>query len=443
MSDTNPDRSLAPVGNAPHPFFWSAEVLRWVTPLRERVQRLRQHPLPSATLQSLRMWFRTQHVFHSNAIEGSTLTLYETQVVIGDGLTVGGKPLRDVLAARNLAHALDWVEDLGRGDGPISERNIREIHGLVMQGEDESLPGRYKTENNRVAGAVFRTPTSLQTPSLMEALGRYLAVLETDAIVSSAVAHAWMVGIHPFRDGNGRTARLLANLVLIRKGYPVALLTEDRRPDYYATLDRAHCTGDLTDFIALWCDCVDKTLQEHERLGGALEAREREVEYMASAVNLSHAANDAVLLKWQGAIAALAGELRLVAQSLNARIHPDAGRVSVKDGSVTASSMAQARNGMTPVIELSGQLQGRPFASHVSLGTTDAIDAPEGMALHVDSPPRPASRKRLIRLHLDGPRLKLVWHQPDGSESEESGKTFTEAATFIFREAFDRAAGDS
>lgn len=444
MEVWNPERSLTPPAGATQPFVWDQASTEARGSLEERVRILRAQPLPEPTLRSLRLWFRTQHVYHSNAIEGSTLTLYETQVVIGDGLTVGGKPLRDVLAAKNLASALDWVEELGRGIEPIHERTVREIHNLVMRGEDEVLPGRYKTENNLVAGARFRTPSVLQTPPLMEALGTYLSSpLHADPVGASAVAHAWLVGIHPFRDGNGRTARLLANLLLIRNGFPVALLTEDRRPEYYAALDKAHCTGDLGDFIALWRECVGTTLEEYERLGGALQARDREVEYMASAVNHSHSGNEQVLRQWQRAVEALEGELQLVATALNQRLEVDAGRVVVSASPLTASVMTHARSGSTPVIALTGELQGHPFSSQISLTATDSPGAPAGLALQVYAPSRPSTRKQLVGLRLDGPRLTFVWKLPEGRESDEPGKSFTEAATVIFREAFDRTAGST
>ena len=441
MSPWDPNRSLAPPQDGGQPFFWDDSATEAGLAIAERVTQLRSSPLPAETVKSLRLWFRTQHVFHSNAIEGSTLTLYETQVVIGDGLTVGGRPLRDVLAAKNLATALDWVEDLAQKDEPINERTIREIHELVMRGEDGVLPGRSKTEDNRVAGAQFRTPSFLQTPPLMDALGKYLSSVHQAPVISSAVLHAWMVGIHPFRDGNGRTARLLANLVLIRHGQPVALLTEDRRPEYYSSLDQAHCTGDLTDFIKLWCSCVGTTLIEYERLSGALQTRERELEYMASAVKVSHSFRTQTLRQWQAAVDNLAGELNLMANALNAKIPAEAGRVAVTASQVTDSVLDQARSGMAPVIQLSGRLQGRPFSSHLSLGMSLQPSRPHGsLSIHVYAP-RPSSTQRLVELSLDGPRLTFLWRSPDGEESQEEGKTFAEAANLIFKEAFERASG--
>lgn len=438
MAAWNPERSLVPPTGATQPFAWDQASTETQRSLEERVRTLRAQPLPEPTLRSLRLWFRTQHVYHSNAIEGSTLTLYETQVVIGDGLTVGGKPLRDVLAAKNLASALDWVEELGRGNEPLNERTVREIHGLVMRGEDEVLPGRYKTENNLVAGARFRTPSFLQTPPLMEALGRYLSgSLQADPIGASAVAHAWLVGIHPFRDGNGRTARLLANLVLIRNGFPVALLTEDRRPEYYAALDQAHCTGDLGDFVALWRECVGTTLEEYERLGGALQTRERDVEYLANLVTASDSARQQRSEQWRAAVDNLTGELRALAQGFNARVD-ESNRVEVSATRVTDAHLAEAKSHTVPVI----QLLARPSRTLLEIGLARSTSplAPAGLALTLLWNDRPGEKDRLARMLLDGARFTLVWESAKGFNSEEAERSFPEAANLLFREAIEKSA---
>lgn len=273
MSMSEADRSLFPPEGAQHPFTWTDARDR-LAQLASRVERAWAHPLPEVTLKSLRSWFRTQHVYDSNAIEGSTLTLSETQVVIGDGLTVGGRPLRDLLAAKNLADALDWVQAIAQREEPLSERLIREVHQLVTRGEDEVLPGSYRREGNMVSGARHRTPDHVQVGDLMARLGAFLASdMDPDPLISSAIAHAWLVGVHPFRDGNGRTVRLLSNLVLLRRAYPVGLLGLELRPRYYEALDHAHCTGDLSAFIELSAECVEATLGEYERLSGAIEVR--------------------------------------------------------------------------------------------------------------------------------------------------------------------------
>lgn len=431
MSAWNRERSLAPGEGEQQPFSWAPALAESLRLTAARVAALRERPLAPATLESLRLWFRTQHVFHSNAIEGSTLTLYETQVVIGDGLTVGGKPLRDVLAAKNLAAALDWMEEQARPGEPLDERTVRQLHGLVMSGEPQSLPGQYKQENNLVTGAQFRPPSYLQTAPLMEALGRYLSgPMEADAVLSSAVAHAWLVGIHPFRDGNGRAARLLANSVLLRKGYPVALLTEDRRPQYYQALDKAHCTGDLTDFVDLWRECVETTLAEYERLRGDLQVRDREIEYLAAVVNRRAATHEGELSRWRSAIRALAGELEAAAEALGRRL--ETGQLRVSAPEVTGATIAQAKQGAVPVITLAADLP--DGTNEVTLRLTDSspVGLP-GLTLDVGTTPRRVAPRSLARIDLDGARFRLLWASPGGLIREEETTTAVLAAKELLK----------
>ncbi|MDP2273461.1 MAG: Fic family protein [Archangium sp.] len=326
MSLPDADRSLFPPAGTQHPFTWTDASVR-LTQLARRVERAWAHPLPGVTLKSLQSWFRTQHVYDSNAIEGSALTLSETQVVIGDGLTVGGRPLRDLLAAKNLADALDWVHLVARRDEPLSERLIREVHQLVTRGEDDVLPGSYRREGNMVSGARHRTPNHAHVGDLMAKLGAFLSSdMDPDPLISSAIAHAWLVGVHPFRDGNGRTARLLSNLVLLRRTYPISLLGLESRPRYYDALDHAHCTGDLSPFIELSAECVEATLAEYERLNGAIEVRERSVHYFAERLRTPD--SKGALQAWRDALTHLTAELSDWAERTNQQAGSQRVRVS-------------------------------------------------------------------------------------------------------------------
>jgi Fic family protein len=437
----DPHRSLLPSEGARHPFRWDdAELAALLGALDERVQRARARVLPEATLKSLRLWFRTQHVYHSNAIEGSTLTLHETQVVIGDGLTVGGKPLRDVLAAKNLADALDWVEGLAR-ERAIDERTIRELHAVILRGEAENIPGNYKREDNRVAGANFRTPSFLQTPPLMEALARFL--VEPGAVhpvVESAIAHAWLVGVHPFRDGNGRTGRLLGNLVLMQRGYPIALLTEDLRPAYYSSLDHAHCTGDLGAFIRLWINCVERVLGEYEKLSGDLEVRENDVKYITELIRTSQSTQERSYREWNDALEVLAAELAEYAQRLTAqRGDASSARFTAARIPFSPAHLAQARSGAVPVLQLEGQLAPVPFSAEVRLARFDSSVDPGGVRLELPWPNRP-QRKELAGLHLRPKGWLLSWRGPGGGV-EASEVTATAAANALWKEAIERTAG--
>jgi Fic family protein len=409
----NPERSLFPQAGTSQPFSWRG-VDSYLEQLRARVDRVFATPLPRESLSSLRQWFRTHHVFHSNAIEGSTLTLYETQVVIGDGLTVGGKPLRDVLAAKNLAHALDWVEAHARAE-PLSERFIREIHGLVLRGEDELSPGAYKRVANRVAGAQFRTPPVVQTAPLMEALASYLmGPMEADALLSACVAHAWFVGIHPFQDGNGRTARLLSNVVLLRRAYPVALLSSERRPEYYAALDKAHCSGDLSDFIRLWCACLDATLDEYEQLNSTMQVRDRDIEYFANAINVQRPSTDLEAERWRVAVANIANELEAIAGRLQERLKVEA-RVEVRREAVEPTTLKSARSGGAPTVLLvKGALPASAFQGGVALAARPGAETLFLTPIQWGG----STPIALERIELEGGWFTLVWR--DRREARQS-----------------------
>jgi Fic family protein len=201
--------------------------------------------------------------YHSNAIEGNTLTLAETRLVLLDGLTVGGKSLREHLEALNHKHAIDLVEALAKRNEPITEHNIRQIHALILRTIDDENAGRYRSIQVRIAGAGYVPPEPVFVPSLMHEMVAWLnspQAKELHPVEQAAMAHFRLVHIHPFVDGNGRTARLLMNLVLMREGYPPAVIRRDRRLDYYNALDQAH-RGDTVPFVSLVSEEVERSLK--------------------------------------------------------------------------------------------------------------------------------------------------------------------------------------
>lgn len=257
-----------------HPYRWSSTIAARLETLDAAAAAIRR-PLPPAALASLRAWFRLHHVYHSNAIEGSRLTLPETRVVVEDGLTVAGKSFKEHAEAVDLAHAVDYLEELARATEALAERHVRELHAIVLR---ESMPeeaGRYRSIPVRITGTEFRPPEPILVPERMAELGAWLAAPDEEAaVVRSAIAHAWLATIHPFRDGNGRTARLLANLVLMRASLPLFVLRVERRAEYYAALDTSH-TGDLTSLIHLTCDAVEEAVAEYRRAIEDVERMER------------------------------------------------------------------------------------------------------------------------------------------------------------------------
>lgn len=207
---------------------------------------MRSHgQLSPQALEKIRKYFRIKNIYHSNAIEGNVLDVGETRQVVEMGLTLTGKPLKDQAEARNLGHALDLLEQLATNpDQPITEREVREIHSLVLAGIDDDNAGSYRTVQVKISGSGFDPPGPESVPAEMEAFGEWLKMSSLpgggsilSGLVLAVAAHAWFVTIHPFVDGNGRVGRLLMNLILMRHGYPIAVIAKEDRLRYYDALE--------------------------------------------------------------------------------------------------------------------------------------------------------------------------------------------------------------
>ena len=231
--------------------------------LEEKKARLSAaRPLPSGVVAKLKEYFDVEWTYHSNAIEGSTLTLAETRLVLLDGLTVGGKSLREHLEAINHKHAIDFVEALAAKVEPITGHNVRQIHALILRTIDDENAGAYRKGQVYITGSTYLPPMAIEVPPLMQELVAWINSAEAADLhpaERAAPAHFRLVHIHPFVDGNGRTARLLMNLILIREGYPPAVIRHERRPEYYDALDRAH-EGDTDPFVTLVAEEAERSL---------------------------------------------------------------------------------------------------------------------------------------------------------------------------------------
>lgn len=256
--------------------------------LSNRVQAMRRAgKLSNDTLAQIRKFFRLKNIYHSNAIEGNILDIGETRQVVEQGLTLTGKPLKDQAEARNLDHALDFLEDLASSSNQsITEGDIRQIHSFVLQ-EIHEEAGSYRTRPVAISGSKYKTPGPESIAPEMQALGQWLSTVSEvkaqhgvfEAILYAAAAHAWLVYIHPFIDGNGRTARLLMNLILMRYGYPIAIITKEDRLRYYDALEESQDGGDLTSFLTLVAECINESVEEYEE---ALERQSEEQEFYAA-----------------------------------------------------------------------------------------------------------------------------------------------------------------
>lgn len=221
-----------------------------VDALKHALDKLR--PLPAETVKSLQEDLVLRWTYHSNAIEGNTLSLLETKVVL-EGITVGGKALREHFEAINHRNAIYYVEDIINQQESFSEWQIRNIHQLILKNIDDENAGRYRQVNVLISGATHTPPDYALVADKMQ---QFIAWYQRDAhklhpIERAAKVHADFVGIHPFIDGNGRTSRLLMNLELMKAGYPPCVITVEDRLTYYDALDQWMTKNNERPFIEL------------------------------------------------------------------------------------------------------------------------------------------------------------------------------------------------
>ncbi len=231
--------------------------------LDRKKQELDKHrPLPSALAESLEQWFRIELTYTSNAIEGNTLTRQETAVIVEKGLAVGGKSLVEHLEATNHAAALDWIKHIvAKPAHIITEQDVLAIHGLILKGIDDTNAGRYRSVAVRISGSAVVLPNPRKIPDLMAEFGTWLALAgNMHPVELASEAHYRLVTIHPFADGNGRTARLLMNLILWQHGYPPALIRKRDRLAYISALEKAQLGGSKEDYETVIVKAVDRSL---------------------------------------------------------------------------------------------------------------------------------------------------------------------------------------
>jgi Fic family protein len=248
-------------------------LLTKIDELKARLDRIR--PLAPDLVDNLREVYDIRLTYHSNAIakgrfstnEGNTLTQSETQIVIEKGITIGSKPLKDHLEAINHIEAIDFIRDLAMDERAITVWDIRQIHGLVCKGERGV--GAYRIVNEMAAGSNYRYPDAIIVPELMQGFGDWLNSNPALHPVEIATEiHYRLVTIHPFQNGNGRTARLLMNLSLLRAGYPIAVIKTEDRSAYIDAIVARQSGGDNSPLKKLIAKCVESSLVEILSLAG-------------------------------------------------------------------------------------------------------------------------------------------------------------------------------
>ena len=230
-----------------------------ITRKRKELDALR--PLPRNVLEKLRKQFAIELAYNSNAIEGNSLTLKETQLVIEEGITIKGKPLREHFEAINHQKAFEFLEGIVNKKIQITEEVIKDIHRIILSGIDDMYAGRYRNTNVRILGAIKSPPRFEKVHAKMKEHVDYIKTNpeKLNVVELAALVHYKLVEIHPFTDGNGRTTRLLTNLFLMRHGYPVTMVLKVDRKKYYDRLKEAD-KGNLKPFIDFIGRSVERSL---------------------------------------------------------------------------------------------------------------------------------------------------------------------------------------
>lgn len=235
--------------------------------LKDKLDSFR--PLPEVVLGNLHEDLVLRWTYHSNAIEGNTLTLKETKVAL-EGITIGGKTLREHFEVINHRDAIYYIESIVKQHEPLSEWIIKNIHRLILKNIDDNYAGRYRDINVIIAGAQHTPPDFLQVAVQMSSFIKWYEqeAVKLHPIERAAKLHADFVKIHPFIDGNGRTARLLMNLELMKSGFPAIVIPVEKRLKYYEALDKAHVDMDYEPFLQLIADTVEDGFKPYWRVLG-------------------------------------------------------------------------------------------------------------------------------------------------------------------------------
>ena len=233
--------------------------LEGISVLKEKLDSYR--PLSKGIVNNIYENLVLNWTYHSNAIEGNTLTINETKVVL-EGITVGGKSLREHFEVINHRDAILYLEGLVQDKEELSERVVKEINYLILKNIDNENVGKYRAINVLITGAEHKPPSHIHLNELMMKLMLdYKSWSDLHPVEQAARLHSEFVKIHPFIDGNGRTSRLLMNLVLMQHGYPPAVLPVSKRLEYYNALDKANVEDDISDFMSLMIDIVEQSFE--------------------------------------------------------------------------------------------------------------------------------------------------------------------------------------
>jgi Fic family protein len=259
----------------------------------------KNRPFDKALIKNLEEWFRIELTYTSNAIEGNTLSRAETALVVENGLTIGGKSIIEHLEAINHAKAIDFIkQQIKRKPSDLTEKDILKIHEIILDRIDRENAGIYRRVPVRISGSAVVLPNPRKVQNLMDDFISWLKnSKKLHAIELASEAHYRLVTIHPFIDGNGRTARLLMNMILLMKGYPPAIIRKNDRLAYIKSLEKAQLVNgennSKNDYFKLIANAVDRSLDIYLK---AIEGKEAkpESEKLLKIGELAKATNQSV-----------------------------------------------------------------------------------------------------------------------------------------------------
>ena len=218
-------------------------------------------PLPSTAISKIKEALTIEWTYNSNSIEGNTLSLRETQMVLQDGITIRGKSLREHFEAKNHEKAIYYLNEIVNDDYKLRSIDILSLHNLVLRTIEDDFAGRIRNAGVRISGANFVPPNANKVSDLLDELIQFVNdnPLQLNDIELATIFHHKLVWIHPFFDGNGRTVRLAMNLLLLRKGFPPAIILKNDRKKYYEALNQAN-KGNYQKLTLLMCQALERTV---------------------------------------------------------------------------------------------------------------------------------------------------------------------------------------
>jgi Fic family protein len=222
-------------------------------------------PIDPTLIKNLGEWMSLELTYTSNALEGNTLTRQETKLVVEEGISIGGKNINEIYEAKNHDNALTFIQTLSKQKKvqELTEQDLLVLHSIILKGIDDSNAGKYRSVPVRISGSTMIPPNFLKVPELMTNLFHTISQSKNspETVIDLAIeTHLQLVTIHPFTDGNGRTARLLFNAILLQSGYPLVFIQKEERKTYLQSLEQAQTGGSEEAYQKLMYTSIQRSL---------------------------------------------------------------------------------------------------------------------------------------------------------------------------------------